>query len=164
MTWNGIREKPHRLHKPLYRGEIQCSFTSKLQSREKYFASEAIFRSHEQILLEALTHMGCEAHIYLFMPDHLHVVIEGTNEGADVRACMSRFKQRSGYALAQLAGGPRWQKDFYDHIIRNDRELRQQLNYILLNPVRAGLAASWRDYPYWGSTIYSREQLIQGVR
>jgi len=38
------------------------------------------------------------------------------------------------------------------------------MNYILMNPVRAGLVQSWREYPYWGSTIYRREDLLAGVK
>jgi putative transposase len=165
MVWNGIREKPHRLDKSLYRGFVQCSFTAKLKPREKVFVAQATFAEHEAILLEALSRMGCEAHIYLFMPDHLHVILEGRSDESDVRGCMTRFKQGSSFLIKKYSNGElRWQKDFHDRIIRNEHELRTKLNYVLMNPVRGGLAESWKDYPYWGSTIYSKEALIMGAK
>jgi putative transposase len=107
----------------------------------------------------------CEAALYLFMPDHIHVILEGKSDVADVRQCMADFKQRSGFALSRdTHGAVRWQKDFYDRVHRDDKEYRRKLNYILMNPVRAGLAESWRSYPYWGSTVYSKDQLLMGAK
>jgi len=33
--------------------------------------------------------------------------------------------------------------------------------YILANPVRAGLVTSVADYPFWGSGVWSRAELIE---
>lgn len=41
-----------------------------------------------------------------------------------------------------------WQESFYDHVIRNRKELVERLNYIHLNPVRAGLAGKPGEYEY----------------
>lgn len=43
-----------------------------------------------------------------------------------------------------------WQPGFFDHIIRNDKDLRENLNYIALNPVRAGYVTQPYFYPYTG--------------
>jgi REP element-mobilizing transposase RayT len=67
---------------------------------------------------------------------------------------MKRFKQRSSFWLAQNRPGIRWQKDFYDHILRRDEDLIRHVRYILANPIRAGLVTDWRQYPYRGSTIF----------
>ncbi len=43
-----------------------------------------------------------------------------------------------------------WQPGFFDHVIRNDKDLRENLNYIALNPVRAGYVTQPYFYPYTG--------------
>ena len=43
-----------------------------------------------------------------------------------------------------------WQTRFFDHVIRNDNDLRENLNYIAMNPVRAGYVTQPCFYPYTG--------------
>lgn len=105
-----------------------------------------IFQQQEEILLTCLEGHDCEASLYLFMPDHVHIVLQDRSDESDLRKCMSDYKQRSGYTFSQNHNGQaRWQKDFYDRILRNEKEYRTKLNYILLNPVRAKLADSWKN-------------------
>lgn len=52
----------------------------------------------------------------------------------------------------------RWQKDFYDHIIRDERELHRQIKYVLENPVRKGMVSDGRRYPFKGSTIFNLDE------
>jgi len=43
-----------------------------------------------------------------------------------------------------------WQTRFFDHVIRNDKDLRENLHYIAMNPVRAGYVTQPCFYPYTG--------------
>src|SRR6185503_10704172 len=43
-----------------------------------------------------------------------------------------------------------WQAKFFDHIIRNDEDLRENLEYIAMNSVKAGYVARSYFYPYTG--------------
>ena len=43
-----------------------------------------------------------------------------------------------------------WQAKFFDHIIRNDKDLRENLEYMAMNPVKAGYVAQPYFYPYSG--------------
>ena len=56
-----------------------------------------------------------------------------------------------------------WQKDFYDHVIRKRDDVSRQVRYVLDNPVRKGLAASWRDYPFQGSLGCDLEAVLSGL-
>jgi REP element-mobilizing transposase RayT len=49
-----------------------------------------------------------------------------------------------------------WQPGFFDHVIRNEKDLQENLNYIALNPVRAGYVTQPYFYPYTG---FLREEL-----
>jgi hypothetical protein len=42
---------------------------------------------------------------------------------------------------------------YYDHILRKNNDLEGVACYIWANPVRAGLCASPREYPFSGSII-----------
>lgn len=108
--------------------------------------------------MEALAKAKCEAHVFLFMPDHCHMLIEGITEESDLWQCMVDFKQKSGYWLCKDDSSKKWQKDFYDHILRRDDDLNKQVRYILGNPLRKGLVEDWREYPYKGSTLYDFSQ------
>ena len=43
-----------------------------------------------------------------------------------------------------------WQAKFFDHVIRNDKDLQENLDYIAMNPVRAGYVSHSCFYPYTG--------------
>jgi putative transposase len=92
------------------------------------------------------------------MPDHCHLLIEGRSDESDLWQCVVDFKQGSGLWLARKCHFEQWQKDFYDHILRNDEDLEKQARYILGNPVRKSLVTDWLAYPYKGSTIYDFNQ------
>ena len=65
------------------------------------------------------------------------------------------FKQKTGYWFTKNRKEVKWQKDYYDHILRSEENLIVHLKYILNNPVRTGLVGYWRNYPYKRSTIYN---------
>jgi hypothetical protein len=43
-----------------------------------------------------------------------------------------------------------WQTRIFDHVIRNDLDLQENLDYIAMNPVRKGYVTNPQFYPYTG--------------
>jgi REP element-mobilizing transposase RayT len=43
-----------------------------------------------------------------------------------------------------------WQNGMFDHVIRNDSDLHENLHYIAMNPVREGYVSHPQFYPYTG--------------
>jgi hypothetical protein len=41
-----------------------------------------------------------------------------------------------------------WQDESFDHVLRCSESLDAKVQYALENPVRRGLAVSWREYPW----------------
>lgn len=41
-----------------------------------------------------------------------------------------------------------WQQSFYDHVIKDDRDLINHVEYIRHNPVKAGLVEKPEEYPF----------------
>jgi len=149
-----IREHKHRLHQELYQGTIVCSFTCCVENKERLFVSADNFFHFEKILHESLTRHKTLSHVYVFMPDHIHLILEGQTYDANALSALTLFKQKTGYFLSQNNSTFKLQKDFYDHILRKDEDVFKQVAYILNNPVRAGLVENWYDYPYKGSMLY----------
>jgi hypothetical protein len=48
-----------------------------------------------------------------------------------------------------------WQDESFDHILRGDESLSKKMEYILQNPVRAGLVAKSQDYQWlwWDRSV-----------
>jgi len=106
---------------------------------------------------------GCEVLAYCVMPDHLHAVVVARSEAADLRRFVRIAKQKSGFAYTRSTGLRLWQESYFDRTIREEEDLPAVIEYMLRNPVRAGLASEPREYTYWGSGRYSREELLAFV-
>jgi len=100
-------------------------------------------------------------HSYCIMCNHVHLLMDQQNipEPAPIKTghrytalshAMRRLKGRTGYACAKLLGkkGSFWQHESFDHVVRNEKEYERILNYIINNPVKAGLVDEWQNWPY----------------
>lgn len=150
-----IVEKKHRLDPEVYKGGNFVSFTICIKERMELFSNQNAVRVFEKILLEELEKKECAAWIYVFMPDHVHIIISGKTAIADPRKCIAMFKQKTGFWLSKNNKNVMWQKDYYDHILRNNEDLISHIKYILNNPVRAGIVSYWKHYKFFGSTEYN---------
>jgi REP element-mobilizing transposase RayT len=89
------------------------------------------------------------------MPDHVHVIIQPREiaPGAwhDLSTIMKGLKGSSSRRINQLLGtkGTVWQEEWYDRIIRDDRELEEKLLYMYHNPVKAGLVIDPAKYEFF---------------
>jgi REP element-mobilizing transposase RayT len=89
---------------------------------------------------------------YCIMHNHVHLVIDTgfRKDPEPLHKIMKLIKGSSSRAINLILNqsGPLWQKDSYDHLIRNDKELGEIGDYIIENPVKAGKVAKWQDWPY----------------
>ncbi len=80
---------------------------------------------------------------WVVLPDHIHMIV---NPGsADLSHMMKRLKLSfsARYRKRRNAQGGRvWQNRFWDHVIRDEDDLRQHVDYIHYNPVKHGLVAN----------------------
>jgi len=97
------------------------------------------------------------------MPDHVHLVVEGTDAEAGLAKFIRHVKQLSGYEYRRLTGFRLWQESYHDRTLRSDESLPDLIGYVIANPVRAGLAKVPEEYPHWGSGVWSREELLDYV-
>ncbi|GIV61894.1 MAG: hypothetical protein KatS3mg044_0760 [Rhodothermaceae bacterium] len=81
-------------------------------------------------------------------------MLHGLDHQADLWQAVVSFKQYTGYWFASQGFPFRWQKGFYDHILRSDEDWKKQVRYIANNPVRAGIVEGWDQYPFTGAIGY----------
>ena len=94
---------------------------------------------------------------YCFTPDHLHLLVEGTSDAADLCSFVSTAKHRGAYAARKWIRGRLWQPGYYERVLREGDDALDVNRYILQNPVRAGLARSPGDYPFLGGMVAVEE-------
>ena len=141
-----------RLATPVYQGPHAFSVTISTANRQNLFCDESAVGLCLSALTEATARQEMTILAYCFMPDHLHLVLEG-KEGANLIRLMKTFKQISAYRYRQTSGQPLWQKGYYDHILRKEEDARGVAQYIFENPVRARLVISPHEYPFLGGTL-----------
>jgi len=84
---------------------------------------------------------------WCIMPNHVHVIVRPF-EGYDLAGIMHSWKSFTAKQANRLLEATEafWQEEYYDHLIRDEEDFRNQINYVLENPDKAGL----QDWPWCG--------------
>jgi len=99
------------------------------------------------------------------LPDHLHIVMTLPAGDADFSNRLSLIKRRFTAAVARTGVRiPRhgngehalWQRRFWEHTIRDEKDLERHVDYIHFNPVKHGLVARVCDWPHSSFHHYVR--------
>lgn len=103
----------------------------------------------------------------IILPDHIHMVItleNAKNYPKIIRSIKQYFSKRcdTKYYVHYLQSKSRdkegylpiWQKRFFEHTIRNEKDLQMTLEYMANNPVKHGLVENKEDWIY--SSFYKR--------
>jgi putative transposase len=156
--------RPERLKTFDYLGPQRYFLTFCTDRRHQAFTDrEHVDLVHAQILRTS-TLMAFEITAYCYMPDHLHLLVEGVEDRSDCREFISRAKQFTGFHYAQLTGRRLWQRYGYERTLRADDATPSVVRYILENPVRRGLVRNLEEYPFCGSSGYTMEELADAIR
>jgi len=84
----------------------------------------------------------CAPILFVVMPDHIHGLFRFPVEPG-MSAVVGAWKR-----LTARRYGISWQRDFFDHRLRNEESLEEKAAYIRDNPLRKGLVAVASDWPY----------------
>lgn len=142
-----------RLSPESYRGRAFVHWTLAIERRATGWLTPRFYHAWQIGMLHTCARFQLIAPVYTLMPDHIHVLCAGLSPSSDQRVAFEFLRRHTSEALRPA----RWQKQAHDHVLReHEREHRafQSIaQYILENPVRAGLAARWQDYPCTGCCI-----------
>jgi putative transposase len=80
------------------------------------------------------------------MPDHIHLLTAPLDRELSVATFLKWFKR--WFNESYRAHEWRWQPGGFDRLLRTSESIHEKWNYIRENPVRAGLVAHWKQWPY----------------
>lgn len=129
-----------------------------------------LFTAHDAVdtvmsqIVRAATDEQFAVVAYCFMPDHLHLLVEGEAEQADGRAFIARAKQYSGFHYRKAFGTRLWQTHGFERTLRSDDDMLSVARYIVENPLRAGLVQRVSEYPFVGSMRYSMVEILEAIQ
>ena len=132
---HALRKGRYSQSRQIYHLVLTC------ENRRQVFA-EPCLAKHAVLSMKRLT-PEAETIAFVVMPDHIHWLIQlnDTKNLSDTVRLLKVF-------IAHKAGSI-WEKGFYDHAVRKEEDLKSIARYIVLNPVRAGLTKTIREYPWW---------------
>ena len=153
--------KRPRLHTFAYAGFHRYFLTFCTDARHKVFTNMAVVACVREQIMSAARSRGFAILAYVFMPDHVHLLVEGKTEDADMKSFVNLAKQKSGYAYSQTRHRRLWQPSYYDRVLRDEEDTWDVIRYIVTNPVRAKLVEDFAQYPFLGSGIMERDELVK---
>ena len=118
--------------------------------RRKVFLDEGPARATVSCLLELCDRLNFRVYVYTLMSDHFHALRGLGESGKTLCQVCEAFKSLTTRAYWQWREGKLWQRQFYDHIVRNEDDSFETAAHIRSNPVRGGLVESWEAWPHTG--------------
>lgn len=93
--------------------------------------------------------------VVVIMPDHVHLILTPLADEIRRRIfslpeIMKAIKSTSSHAINRWlrTRDTIWQEESFDHVLRSSESLDAKIDYILQNPVRAGLVNVTSEYPW----------------
>ncbi|MCF7816998.1 MAG: cobalamin-dependent protein, partial [Kiritimatiellales bacterium] len=146
-----LRRKWEEHHQPPYTDKERERFNELFSDRVNEWLDEGsgscCLANPElsQIVADTLVHFDGERYDldeWVVMPNHVHVLMRPLAENtlADI---LHSWKSFSAHEINKATGqkGIVWQRESYDHIVRDADELMRIRNYIRRNPEKAGIRA-----------------------
>ena len=116
-------------------------------------------RQHQSFTLMAM----------VVLPEHLHCIWTLPTGDSDYAARWRKFKARFAMILPKdearslsrerKQGRGIWQRRYWEHTIRDERNFRQHVDYIHFKPVKHGLATAVSDRPHSTFSAYVQRGL-----
>jgi putative transposase len=95
---------------------------------------------------------------WVILPEHMHCIWTLPEEDTDYSGRWRAIKKKFSKALPNVElrlpevlareGPGIWQKRFWEHTIRDDRDYCAHMDYVHFNPVKHGLVAHPAEWPY----------------
>lgn len=134
-----------------------------------YFFTVALNNRHQTLLTDNITLLRqafytikkkypFTINAIVIMPNHLHCIWTLPQDDDDYSLRWRLIKTLFSKQLpaTELRSNSRrlkkergiWQRRFWEHLIENEKDLNERINYIHFNPVKHGYCSSAKDWPY----------------
>ena len=146
-----------------------------------YFFTVNLLERRRRLLVERIETLGCAFRAVraerpytmvscVVLPDHLHCIWTLPEGDSDIAWRWHRIKSNFSRAIPRderrsrrrLVKGERgiWQRRYWEHLIRDERDLRNHIDYIHFNPVKHDYVAHVRDWPHSSFHRFVREGVL----
>ena len=115
-----------------------------VQHRQHVLANADTFAAITQAIMELRRWFVLSA---VLMPDHFHALVS-PREDRDL-AVGDFFTGFKRVLRQRLKHAWNWQRSGFDRLLRSNDDAQEKWIYMRENPVRAGLAGSWEDWPFY---------------
>lgn len=129
-------KKRIRLKDFVYKGNYRYFITLCTFRKQNIFIESSLVSWLTDVLRRQSKSFKFKVWAYCFMPNHLHILIEGEDDNSDMKRFISSFKQYTGFHYKKKFGERLWQINFYEHILRREEDTIGVAHYIFNNPVR----------------------------
>jgi REP element-mobilizing transposase RayT len=115
-------------------------------SGEQYLAESRVAQAVTNTLLH-FDRIRYRLFTWCVMPNHVHVVFQPL-AGRELSEIVHTWKSYSAKEANRILGrvGAFWQREYYDHLVRNEKEFLRVVRYVKDNPRKAKLT----DWPWVG--------------
>ncbi len=150
------RKYEYRPKLPHYQPDFKAFFIT-FSTHHRWILPESV----RQIVLDtclAGTGRNFHLHTVVVMPDHVHIVLTpkyDADGAVSIAEIMQVIKGASAHNINKVLGrkGKVWKEESFDRALRREESIADKVDYILGNPVGAGLAKNPLEYRWlWRET------------
>jgi REP element-mobilizing transposase RayT len=129
------------------------------------FLEQDAARAVSRVQIEPAIWGNSQCLAWVLMPDRWHgLVVVG--EGDSLERLVHRFKSVCARAIEPRfrVNGWLWAKGFNERALPSDESVLAVARHLVANPVRAGLARSVGEYPYWNAIWLDSDANVKSGR
>jgi REP-associated tyrosine transposase len=137
-------------------------------NRQPILIEEPYRTALRQAIIDVRSKLPFESIAWVLLPHHLHTIwrLPETDGNFSLRwslikqfvtrYCADRMRPLTE-SRRRRGEGTIWQRRFWEHVIRDDTDFRNHIEYIHYNPVKHGYVTQPADWPYSAFHRYVRD-------
>ncbi len=132
-------------YRRLYQDGATYFFTVVTHKRRPIFKEEKNIQIFKQSISAIKKSYPFEIKALVILPDHIHTLWEMPT---DEQNFSLRWQLIKLYCSKRIPVKPLWQNRFWEHLVRDEKDMNRHYDYIYYNPVKHGLVTKAIDWPY----------------
>ena len=150
-------------------------FTVVTYRRQPFLCDDDVRMASRDAIERVRNRYDFQIDAWVLLPDHLHCIWTLPDGDADFSTRWSRIKrhvtQVCGHRIARQdwmtrskrihRESTRWQRRFWEHPIRDEKDFRAHVDYIHYNPAKHGYVKRAVDWPYSSFHRYVKEGVYE---
>lgn len=127
------------------REELEHLYSERIESYLDAGHGECVLRDPRaaEIVTNTVKHFDGQKYdliAWAIMPNHVHAILK-PYAGSELSDILHSWESYTAHEINKVLGrtGGLWMSEYYDHLIRDEKDLCNQITYVLENPDRAGL-------------------------